>query len=245
MVNIYIDESGSMTTKYSKDFPFFIVSIVWVKDKEKLKKILKRFIGKNIEKLKKLDTENKMFKNGEFEELKGSSLNKEMKIKLIEYLCKNNLFEVFYIKIVNSEVQEKLYENTARAFNYILGRALHYYLKKNKLPFDNYLLQIDTRNVRSQAINSLEDYLNIELAIEEKFTKEIKVSYQNSECNTCIQVADVFANFYYSQSLTNSYTEIFEKLKESGYINDDFIFPLSGKKSKKYKKKVDVVIQKC
>ena len=42
-------------------------------------------------------------KNNKFYELKGSSLNVEMKYKLAKYLAQSNLFEVYYIIVDNKK----------------------------------------------------------------------------------------------------------------------------------------------
>lgn len=44
---LYIDESGTNTIEYADKFPYFIISIVHVFDKEKLKKVIKKYISKN------------------------------------------------------------------------------------------------------------------------------------------------------------------------------------------------------
>ncbi|MGL5625598.1 DUF3800 domain-containing protein [Cetobacterium sp.] len=231
MEYIYIDESGSMNNKHITSFPYFVIAKVLVKDKKKLKTVFKRFISKNIKELKNLDLlHNKMFdSNGNFKELKGSCLTKEFKIKLTNYLCKNNLFEIFFIKIENKNVTDKLYENTARAFNFVLGLSFSYYLKKGSLIKNDYVLQIDTRNVKNNASKSLEDYLNTKLSLEEDLIDSITVEYFDSEQNIIIQIADFFSNLYYSECLTNNYTEIFDELRKNNYIHDSFIFPIKSK----------------
>lgn len=121
MENLYIDESGSMTCEYCDKIPYFVIAIIRVKNKDKLKRVYKRFISKNIERLRELDTTNKMFTNNTFIELKGSCFDYQMKNKFIEYFCKNNYFEIFYIRIENKRITT-LYKNTARAFNYVFEK---------------------------------------------------------------------------------------------------------------------------
>ncbi|MDE6241162.1 MAG: DUF3800 domain-containing protein, partial [Anaeroplasmataceae bacterium] len=111
MTEFFIDESGSMTNESYKDFPFFVICIIRVIDKERLKKRFKRFISSNLNELKKIDTKNKMFSNNKFHELKGSSLTKEMKMKFANYICRDNLFEIYYIRIENKNINNQLYSN--------------------------------------------------------------------------------------------------------------------------------------
>lgn len=228
MVYLYIDESGSMTNKHIKSCPYFIIAILYVKDKEKLRRVFKRFISSYLKELKDLDTGSKMFRNGKFHELKGSCLDYDMKINLAEYLCKNDLFEVFYIRVDNERVNHKLYNNTARAFNYVLEMCLSYYLKLGELPQDDYVLQIDERNVKSHAKNSLEDYLDISLNLKDNLIDSASVQYFDSASNLFIQLADFFSNFYYSKCKTKNYDDMFYKMQKSGYIHDVFIFPFEG-----------------
>ena len=44
---LYIDESGTNTIEHSDKFPYFIISLVHVFDKDKLKKVIKKYISKN------------------------------------------------------------------------------------------------------------------------------------------------------------------------------------------------------
>lgn len=84
MISMYIDESGSVHPTSERLNRYFIIGIVIPKDSKKLKRVYKTFIRKNINELRKLDTEGKMFnKDGHFVELKGSSMNKAMKLNFM------------------------------------------------------------------------------------------------------------------------------------------------------------------
>ena len=73
MERLYIDESGTMTVKFCGTHPYFIIAIVRVRDAKKLKKAYKRFVSKNLSKLRAADKRGRMFRNGKFSELKGVS----------------------------------------------------------------------------------------------------------------------------------------------------------------------------
>ena len=76
--HLYIDESGSMT-KYSNKYKHFVTCIIVPINRDKLRRVFKRYISKNINKLKDIDTQNKMFdRNGNFLEIKGSQLSREI-----------------------------------------------------------------------------------------------------------------------------------------------------------------------
>lgn len=233
-INLYIDESGSMTNNYASYKSFFIISIIKVKNEKILARNLKRFISDNFKTLRKIDSNNKMFINDKFHELKGSELNAELKIKFIKEICRNNCLEIFYIKLLNSKVDEKLFNNKARAFNYLLKIFLSHAFHKGYLTDEDINLQIDERNVKTQAKYSLADYLNTELILgEDLLTNPLTVKYFDSSNNKFIQVADVFSNFYFSHCMTNKYSDILENLQEEGYLKEIFVFPPNYKKNKK------------
>lgn len=225
---IAIDESGSMTTKYVTENQnrWFTISMVVLKKPKQLKKTFKRWISKNMERLERLDRNNKMFDEaGAFKELKTSLLHPKDKINLLHHLCQNDYFEVILVTIDNSRVDDKLYKSTARAFNYILGLALRYYLNRKVLPHGDYNLYIDERNTKSHARSSLEDYLNTLLSIEYDLLSNLKIEYQESHENYFIQIADFFANLHFSRKHNKQYNNAFELYKEKGYLHYNFNFP--------------------
>ncbi|MCR5307677.1 MAG: hypothetical protein K6E24_01600, partial [bacterium] len=71
----------------------------------------------------------------------------------------------------------------------------------------------------------LENYLNTELAMNNTTTGKFQVEYFDSSNNTLIQVADVFANLYYSHLQTNGYEEELKELEEQNILKMIFEFP--------------------
>ena len=188
MINLYIDESGSMTSN-SEEYkqPFFIVSVIKVTNSKVLNRNLKRFISKNLKLLKKLDTQNKMFINGKFAELKGSSLNSALKRKFVTEITKDFPFELYYIKLFNKQVNPMMLNNKARAFNYLLKLFFQFSLRNKTFEDEEYFLQIDERNIKTQSKNTLEDYLNTELILNDGLlSKPLKVKYFDSVNNKFI-----------------------------------------------------------
>lgn len=227
MQKLYIDESGSLTN-HSEEYrqPFFIISIVKVNDEKVLKRNLKRFIAKNLKILRKLEKSDRMFSNGEFIELKGSALNGALKTTFAKEIGKGGAFELFYIKVYNNRVRDVFLENKARAFNFLLKMFFEHNLRSGKLPDVEYFLQIDERNVKTQSKNTLEEYLNTELILNDNLlSNSLIVRYFDSSNVKFIQVADVFSNLYYSHCMTNKYGEVFEELKQNGILKGVFIFP--------------------
>lgn len=225
-MQIYIDESGSITCNYYKHNPYFIIALIRPLDKEKLQKVYKRFVSSNFETLKSLDTEGKMFKNGKFHELKGNQFDKPLKKKFVDYFCRNNLFEIYIIKVNNAKLTPAFCKNTARAFNYVLVLALKYFISNGLMIDEPSSLQLDERNEKTEAKFFLENYINTELTLSGVINHDFTVQYFDSANNHIIQIADVFANLFFSQCITGSYDDEIKYLKENGYLKFIFEFPL-------------------
>lgn len=226
MERLFIDESGSMTVTYCSIHPYFVVAIVRAKDPDKLKRVYKRFIKKYMSDLKKADRRGSMFRGDDFIELKGNCFTSELKKAFVEYFCKNEYFEVFYIVAENRKIKGHIYDNTARAFNYFIKLALEYYIRHGYIQKSGIDIQLDERNERTETKHFLENYLNTELLLAGIIEDECKVSYFDSSNNIIIQVADVFANLLYSELRTGAYAEQFERMKTEGYVKHIFKFPL-------------------
>ena len=203
MISMYIDESGSIHPTSQKLNRYFVIGIVIPKDSKKLKRVYKTFIRKNIDTLKKLDTEGKMFnQEGKFIELKGYSMDKPMKLNFINFFCQNDLLEVRYIILDNNLLDERFIKNKARTFNYLLKIFLINSIKRKYIQDKEIFLQIDERNVKTDSKYSLEDYLNQELLLNDNLIDNVQVQYFDSSQNCFIQIADVFSNLMYSNLIT-------------------------------------------
>lgn len=234
MEYLFIDESGTMSTEYCEKFPFFIICLLHVLDKRKLKTITKRFISQHMEELKSLGS-TKMFKNGKFIEIKGSELSYDLKIELARYLCKYEIFEIIYIDVNNKKVKEKLYRNKARAFNYLVDLCLGHTMLKKVLPKGEYHIQIDERNIKTNAQKTLEDYLAMELGFKKNYISDVSVEYFDSADNVYIQLSDFFSNLFYSYKMNNTgYKSIIDEMKQKGILKYIFEFPENKNKKNEY-----------
>ena len=226
MEYFFIDELGSLTKEHSSTIPDFIICLVRVKDLTNLRKIMRRFIIDNYEAILKADSRNKIFKNGTFQEIKGSSLSPTLRRKFVRFLGNGHLFELYYIHVYNSKIGEKENKNISQTFNYLIETILKNNLQAGTLPYDDYLIDVDDRNLKKIQINSLEDHLNIELRIKESLVKSINVSYYDSKDNFLIQLSDFFSNFYYSYLKDNKkYDGVFTELIEKRYVKDIMYYP--------------------
>lgn len=229
-MNIYIDESGSINNHISNN-KYFVIALVHVLKKDQLKRAYKRFVSANFDSLLELDRKKRrgrMFLNGKFKELKGAQFDRDMKRRFVDFFSRKQLFELFYIRIDNEKLNDHFCENTSRVFNYTLRLALEYFLRNGLLPNEDCDLQLDERNEKTETKFFLENYLNTELALNGIFSGNFFVSYFDSMNNDLIQLADVFANLYYSHLQTNGYGKELQLLKEMGILKFIFEFPVAG-----------------
>ena len=226
MERLFIDESGSMTLQHAHIHPYFVIAVIRVKNHEGLRKSYKHFVRKNMKELEDVDENCKMFVNGKFKELKGNCLTPDLKRSFINTICVDDNLEVFFIVLDNRKGKPSLYENIARGFNYLLKLALSYWTNRGYLTKDDWDIQLDERNESPSRKKFLQEYLNTELFNAGIIGSECKVTYFDSANNRLIQVADVFANFYFSQLKTSAYTADVHQLQKDGYIKHIFKFPL-------------------
>lgn len=227
ILNIYIDESGSINNNSGKGHDF-VITLVVPTDKKRLDRVYKRFVSRNYNRLEQIDEGNKMFLDGKFHELKGSQFNRPMKQKFVRFFSQEKCFELYYIRIKNYSLSDKFCGNTARAFNYVLRLALQYFITNNYFKGENYTLQLDERNEKTESKYFLENYLNTELTMGGVTDGKFSVFYFDSANNKFIQIADVFSNLFYSQLLTNAYNEEMEILRNKNILKFIFEFPPFG-----------------
>ena len=223
---LFIDESGSMTKHYSDHLHYFVIAIVRTERPKVVRTVYKRFITKYLSDLRVNDSKKRMFNNGSFKELKGALFSPELKESFVSYFCRNNILQVFYVVIDNHKILSRLYDNKARAFNYSLRLSLEYFIRNGLLPDEEYCIQSDERNERAESRHFLQSYLNTELRMNGVLTHDVTVSYFDSANNQIIQVADVFANLYYSHLMTGRYEKEINEMQENGYLGKIFNFPL-------------------
>ena len=251
-MKIYIDESGSINNKlHGKDD--FVIAMVHVKKEKELSTAYKRFVSKNLPKLKQLDQTiinpatnkvikhgGKMFQNGKFSELKGNQFDHSLKVEFVNFFAQKDYFDLYIIRLRNHYSKDNLCAVTARGFNYLVKIALIYFFKKGFLSNGEYYLLCDNRNVNPKAQYFLQEYLNTELCLENQIESKFHVTYGDSKKNKFIQIADVFANLYYSHLITGSYDQEISLLLNSERLKCIFTFPpiAKNKSSKrKYRRK--------
>jgi hypothetical protein len=208
---------------------YFIICVVHAKDPIMLKRAYKRFISSNLELLRKNDKHHKMFyRSGRFKELKGSFMSNKLKLKFIDFFCKRNYLELYYICCSNQLVDDYFYSNKARAFNYLIRLCIEHNSLNNNLKKDYNEFHIDERNVSTRTVATLEEYLCIELVTVKRLQLGFCVEYHQSEIRELIQIADVFSNIYYSYIVKGKiYDKEINYMRKNSYIKNEFYFPIS------------------
>ncbi len=175
-----------------------------------------------------MDKDTKMFyDNGKFKELKGSCFTANMKRKFINFFCQNELFEIYYIVCDNKKVKDYFYNNTARAFNYLLKLSIEHFTKYKQISVKENYLYIDERNVKTETRSTLREYLNTELVTGNHIQEKFHVEYCQSETRELIQIADVFSNIYYTNLIANNcFSNEINKMKSEKYLAGEFFFPI-------------------
>ena len=125
-MTFYIDESGSINNHLSHN-KYFVIALVRVLNKKSLKRSYKRFVSSNYDRLLELDKDKyhpktgklikeggKMFSNETFKELKGSQFDKEMKKSFVDFFSRKPSFELYIIKIKNSELTLQIEEERTK-----------------------------------------------------------------------------------------------------------------------------------
>lgn len=234
MVNLYIDESGSITQTNTEHNKYFVIGIVVPRDTDRVRKLYSQFVERNLSRMRALEKAHAIFDtNGKFKELKGNAFDATLKERFLNHFCRFDALRVFYIQVDNRGLSDVFCENKARAFNFLLKSFLVWRFN-NGAPQENYEIQIDERNVKTEAKFTLEDYLNTELRLQHNIKASFSVRYFDSSQNKLIQVADVFSNIFFSYLHHRTHEELLKSLMRSGYINPLFAFPLSYNREERF-----------
>lgn len=196
-ITVFIDESGTIPHTIGEHDNFFVIALLFTDNANFLKKVYKqerlKVINKNT-RLQKLLLDNK--------EIKGSEISETQKRPIYKALAKKcgAHFEIGIILLDLQNSNEHFRGNSSRAFNFLIKRYLATYFKGHSKfkDFDTINFVIDERNVATGAKFMLQEYLNIELNLIDKFCdQEIIVRYFNSNKFHLLQLSDFLANTYH------------------------------------------------
>lgn len=196
-LSVFVDESGSIPKGICNSNECFIITMLFVENEAKVKKIFKKSrlaIAKKSDHLYK--------KLCETHEIKGSELSEAKKYqiyKLLQEKCSND-YELGIIVLNCSESNENFRSVSSRTFNFLIKDFLENSFTKysGRNNCDTLCFIIDERNVAPQAKHTLEEYLNTELNLQLRtFKDDITVNYSDSKKYLLLQLADFISNTYY------------------------------------------------
>lgn len=188
-VYIYIDESGSIH-KNSKTNYFAVGGyFTFFEGKNKIISIYKR-CNKSIKDKRNIDLT---------KEIKSYDMNDTEKITIFNKIQEVKDF-CGVVKVFNKKVMTKEIVESNIFFNYAVKLLfsdciiplLNLKKKKEKIEF---ILSIDTRNIKVRDLKNLEDYLKTEFCL---LNFDFRVTYYDSQTNYGIQLADLIVNTFYN-----------------------------------------------
>jgi HD-GYP domain-containing protein (c-di-GMP phosphodiesterase class II) len=182
-VFVYIDESGTLGLKKSKNEPYFIITALVLNEKQV--KTFERIITRVFRKIscKK--------------ELHGSEMSFEEK-NIFYNKIKNKEFEIQYHVSHKESIKKELLKKTHTCFNYFVFQMLEN--KMNDSNITKLEILVDNRNVKVDFSHELEKYLQNKIKKEIKdLGDKISVRYVDSVNSKHIQMVDVISNGIYAE----------------------------------------------
>jgi hypothetical protein len=195
-VNVFIDESGSITkTKVSQN-QYFVMAMLFTKDSTKIKRQFRKGIASL---LKKPKFQHLMDKSNE---IKGSEVSENRKKPIYDRILRNcgEDFELGIIVINNDHTTDEFIRNHARTFNYVLQLFLDNYFRNKSAYAVNVNamnLMIDEQNIATDTRYTLDDYLEQQFTVYHPLCDHFNVEYVDSKQHSMIQLVDFIANTFY------------------------------------------------
>ncbi|WP_308780053.1 DUF3800 domain-containing protein [uncultured Clostridium sp.] len=208
-IYFYFDESGNL----GKDNRYFVISCIITKKPKPLENKMKKVLL-HIKKTYKNIKWNRY-------ELKANSCKPNIK-EIIYKSVLDKDFQIAYIAADKYWINENLFENKNRLYNYLLKLLLDNY--KNFFENNSIKLVLDNKTIKVESLNSFEDYINIHINYELNLNSIIKVEYRDSASKNSelIQLADFIANAIFAK-YEYGYNRYFDIFKDK--INKKELFP--------------------
>lgn len=195
-MNLYIDESGSITKYFDNpNNRYFVIAILETDDPYHVIRQWKRAKKKYLKDNPKCSLSIK-------DEIKGSEMPYKMKEKIFDTIRTKTDAKFHFMIVDNKNLRESLLEQPSLSFNYFISLMLKR-LSISKSSDDLFML-IDERNQAVNSLNSLEEYIKVKHTIETNDFKTVKLKYKDSSGKDLIQLADIFANTIYRISRTHA-----------------------------------------
>lgn len=220
---LFIDESGSITKSSDPKKRYFIISMVETERPLHVRRNFYKFKTdylKHHSSLKAFDPKL---------EMKGSEMPIKMKKYILSKLIESTDVSFHYVVIDNWHLADSFHRDVELCFNYVIGRYLKRFLDKYFDTSYDLKMVLDERNCTVKSLNSLRDYLKIELCLNSSIINDVKeCQYADSKKYAVLQVADVFANLVWrsckDEALGNSESGNIKLLNEL-FPGDNMYFP--------------------
>lgn len=195
-INVYIDESGSITKKDIEHHKYFVIAILFTRNSQRVKRYFKKGIASLTQNAKYREY---LKSKGE---IKGSEVTETKKLEIYDRIIRNckDDFEIGIIVLDNNYTTDTFIKNHARTFNYIL-QVFFDVLFRNSSKYANTILNmhmvIDEQNIATDADYTLDGYLNQQLNIVNPICNHFDVTYVDSKYHPLIQLIDFVSNTFY------------------------------------------------
>lgn len=190
-MNLYIDESGSITSDKNFVNRYFVIGVVETNDPynviRQFREAKKNYI--------------KLYPNCGFDlknEIKGSQMPYGMKKMVFERIVSKSDAVFHHYVVDNHHLYNNLIQQPSLSFNFFIGKIVEKIRVKNNAPrCEPLFMLIDQRNQSVGSLNSLNEYLKIQFTIEESKFSEVETKYKDSKTKDLIQLVDVYVNTVY------------------------------------------------
>lgn len=226
-LNVYIDESGSITkTKVSQN-QYFVIAILFTRNPQKIKRQFRKGISALIKK-------NPKYKKilEEKGEIKGSEVSEHRKKEIYRRIIRNcaDEFELGIIVLDNRYTLDSFIQNHARTFNYILQLYFeNVYRKQSRYAggTDVMSIVIDEQNIATDTRYTLNEYLEQHFTVYRPLCDHFDVRYVDSKNHLLIQLIDFVANTFYRNLEKHDEISVqtVNMLREHVCGKDIFVFP--------------------
>ena len=195
-INVYIDDSGSITKKDIEHHKYFVIAILFTRNSQRVKRYFKKGIASLTQNAKYREC---LKSKGE---IKGSEVTETKKLEIYDRIIRNckDDFEIGIIVLDNNYTTDTFIKNHARTFNYIL-QVFFDVLFRNSSKYANTILNmhmvIDEQNIATDADYTLDGYLNQQLNIVNPICNHFDVTYVDSKYHPLVQLIDFVSNTFY------------------------------------------------